>query len=1041
MTEICDNAVDDDGDGLVDAFDPDCLCDGRLSPNLVPNGQFNQTTGCCTDLGQVNCLTDWVVLGPSPDYISDNCPDNNLRPDVRFLANALNQGAENDGYIFGVIQMVDGRQFTESMGICLNNPMEVGKTYEVSFQLANLRNDSPDLLFSLVGINSCSRLGDYDTRGNNSFCELGLPFTRLGAVNARDLTQGWNVLTFEIIPEEEIEAIFYTVDCGFSPSANNTQLFMVMDEVSIREQIDPPTVPDIVQIGEACQEVLNLKIPAQIGASYQWYRDSIPIIGATDTLLSLIEGSAMSSGIYQVLIHDLEGNCDLTEPFELILPELRTQILESICAGEVYNFGESLIDAEGIYLDTMNSVWGCDSIVELQLEIRGNSVARISQTICPGESFVFGGIARATTGQYQDTLVNTLGCDSILILDLTVMAEIQSNISATICRGEQFVFGGQVFTEEGRYRDTLPSVMGCDSILLLDLMVIEEEVTNFSVRLCEGEAYSFGNEIVSAAGVYRDTLVNGEGCDSISVLELEVLPTQETLVSVSICEGDSYPFGGNTLITAGVYQQVLESAQGCDSIVILELTVLEGHRSNLSATICAGDFYIFGDTTLSTNGIYRDTLLNTVGCDSVIELQLDVLSLTTTFLSEEICEGDVVEFGGSLLSTSGLYRDTMTSSTGCDSLLFLELVVLGEKRSFLSASICEGEGFHFGSSLLNQAGVYEDTIQTIAGCDSIVTLDLSVLGSALGDTLIVSQPIGTSFNFANNIYFSAGLYEAVLTGSNGCDSTAFLSLSFFDPCEVPIQIDVLVEGVSCSMANNGRLEMVINGEFPPFQYAVEQDNFQSDPIFTNLESGNYSITVQDDFGCNETVIVTVPVKDQNDYEVALGNDTTIFLGESALLEVLGINFPAIQNLWLKDDVLLCQDCMEWVVSPAVSSVYTFQGIDEFGCLASAEIRIEVIAPPEFYVPNVFSPNDDGINDVFRAEGAIEAMDRIHGMKIYSRWGDLLFQMDGEKQGRTPGWNGFVKGKKADLGIYVYVIQWRNFRGELELITGDVLLIR
>ena len=61
MIEVCDNGLDDDGDGLIDVFDPDCQCPGLQPPNLVPNGQFNQTNGCCADLGQINCLSDWVV--------------------------------------------------------------------------------------------------------------------------------------------------------------------------------------------------------------------------------------------------------------------------------------------------------------------------------------------------------------------------------------------------------------------------------------------------------------------------------------------------------------------------------------------------------------------------------------------------------------------------------------------------------------------------------------------------------------------------------------------------------------------------------------------------------------------------------------------------------------------------------------------------------------------------------------------------------------------------------------------------------------------
>lgn len=988
MMEICDNGLDDDGDGRVDIFDPDCQCPGLQPPNLVPNGQFNQTNGCCADLGQVNCLSDWVVLGPSPDYISDNCPNTNLRPDVRFLTNALNQGF-NDGYIFSVVQMVDNRQFSESMGVCLTQPMEAGKVYEVSFDLANLRNDSPDIQFSLVGINRCDRLGVYDTRGNNSFCSIGLPSTTLGTINSQDLVQGWNTLTFSVTPDEEIGAIFYTVECGFTTNVAQSTLYMVMDNVTIRETIGAPVAPNINVLGQACVEELGLVVPFEPNFSYQWYKDSTLIAGATDTLLSLEEALLPYEGVYHVLVSDQEGNCELSNPFTLVLPEQSSSINATICAGESYMFKGMDLSAEGNYLDTLSSNWGCDSIVELQLEVLEASSTLLSREICAGNPFDFGGRMLSTGGSYRDTLLNANGCDSIVLLELTVL---------------------------------------------------EEQVTDLAIALCEGETYLFGGNILSASGTYRDTLANRDGCDSVLVLELEVLPVQEVNISASICAGASFPFAGNTLTASGEYQNVLSGALGCDSTVTLDLTVLPEQHLNLSATICDGGTFPFAGTTLTSSGIYRDTLLTAAGCDSILELDLEVLEVTNTFISQEICVGTTIDFGGNTISTSGVYRDTVTSAEGCDSLLILELIVSDEKQSILSASICEGEDYLFGDDLLNQTGVYRDTIQTMVGCDSIIILDLTLLANTLGDTLMVRQPVGTSFSFAGETYFSAGLYEAVLVGSNGCDSTAFLSLSFFDPCEVPIQIEGLAEGVSCNLASNGQLEIIALGDFPPFQYAINQADFQANSIFENLVSGEYLISVQDRFGCIQTASFNVPEKDEK-LEVELGKDTSIFLGESIQLEVLGMNFQPSQSQWFNEEMLLCDDCIAWKVNPVVNSIYTFQAFDEFGCLARDEIRVEVISPPEFYIPNAFSPNNDGINDVFKVESTADGLVSIKEMMIFSRWGDLVFDRKSEDASGAPSWDGVVNGKVADLGVYVYIIKWEKPNGEMAQFAGDVLLIR
>lgn len=785
MLEVCDNGLDDDEDGYIDAFDPDCQCNGRRSPNLVPNGEFNQTTGCCTDLGQVNCLTDWIVLGPSPDYVSDNCSDNNLRPDVRFLANALNQGVANNGYIFSVVQSVNGRQFTESMGVCLESPMEAGKAYEVALQLANLRNDRPDLLFSLVGIDLCDRLGAYDTRGNSSFCELQLPVSTLAQVNAADLAEGWNTLTFEVTPEEDIEAIFYTVDCGFIPSTNLSVFYMAMDAVSIREIADQPEVPEIVLTGQPCQEGLSLSVTSQSASTYQWYRDSIPIPGAQDTLLPLTDDLAPHSGTYHVLISDLEGNCDLSAPYELYLPTLRTQVVEHICAGDSYEFAGAWIDTAGIYLDTLNSFWGCDSIIELQLEVRGSSLEIRSESICAGNNYLFAGQLLSETGQYQDSLLNLSGCDSIIILDLQVQGEVRSGFTDSICSGEAYFFAGEILTEKGIYRDTL---------------------------------------------------------------------------------------------------------------------------------------------------------------------------------------------------------------------------------------------------------------QNLEGCDSIISLELTVLSPALGDTLYVEQALGTTYDFQGSNYAATGIYEAVLPATNGCDSTIYLALSFYDPCTIPLLVDAISTRASCAEAANGRIEVFVDGTFPPYTYSLDNQSFQLLPVFADLDPGYYSIEVEDAFGCSQSISIEVAVLD-NRLQVDLGPDTSVYEGEQIDLEPIALNFEPSKLRWSSDEVIECQDCPVLTVSPEQGTLYQLEAIDGFGCSVFDEIWVEVIPPPELFLPNAFSPNDDGINDVFRAEGTFDAIDRIEGMQVYSRWGDLLFEMDREDQGATLGWNGLVNGQMAEAGVYVYTIQWKNYKGEIEQLAGDVLLVR
>ena len=114
------------------------------------------------------------------------------------------------------------------------------------------------------------------------------------------------------------------------------------------------------------------------------------------------------------------------------------------------------------------------------------------------------------------------GCDSIVILELTVEDVIEENLTQSICSGETFPFGSQTLSETGTYRDTLQTASGCDSIVILELTVDDVIENNIDQNICSGETLSLGTQTLSETGTYRDTLQTASGCDSIVILELRV---------------------------------------------------------------------------------------------------------------------------------------------------------------------------------------------------------------------------------------------------------------------------------------------------------------------------------------------------------------------------------------------------------------------------------------------------------------------------------------------------------------------------------------
>lgn len=169
-------------------------------------------------------------------------------------------------------------------------------------------------------------------------------------------------------------------------------------------------------------------------------------------------------------------------------------------------------------------------------------------------------------------------------------------------------------------------------------------------------------------------ITNGTCLLNSNVQSINIGASLLTNLSAGICPGQSYTFGSQTLSTGGVYTDSLSSSQGCDSIVILNLASLLPSTYNFTVNICQGESYFFGTQTLTSPGVYIDVLTNAIGCDSTITLNLLINSPSTSTITETVCD-NVYQFGSQTLTASGTYIDTIANAVGCDSIITLNLVL------------------------------------------------------------------------------------------------------------------------------------------------------------------------------------------------------------------------------------------------------------------------------------------------------------------------------------------------------------------------------
>ncbi|TVR77555.1 MAG: hypothetical protein EA412_10865, partial [Chitinophagaceae bacterium] len=215
--------------------------------------------------------------------------------------------------------------------------------------------------------------------------------------------------------------------------------------------------------------------------------------------------------------------------------------------------------------------------------------------------------------------------------------------------------GTQTVTVEsgGNYAVTITDSFGCSSSDSIEIFVNAVDTTQIAESICTGQSFSFFGSNLTGAGVYTHTLTNQQACDSIIELTLTVNPVYEFNLVEQICAGDSIDFFGTSIGESGSFQQVFTTAEGCDSTYTLNLSVIESTPIQFSDTICAGDTLIFGGQPLFEAGIYTDTLTSVSGCDSIVELQLMVNPVLTTVLNNTICEGDTLVFNNQNLTQGG----------------------------------------------------------------------------------------------------------------------------------------------------------------------------------------------------------------------------------------------------------------------------------------------------------------------------------------------------------------------------------------------------
>ena len=291
-------------------------------------------------------------------------------------------------------------------------------------------------------------------------------------------------------------------------------------------------------------------------------------------------------------------------------------------------------------------------------------------------------------------------------------------------------------------------------------------------------------------------------------------------------------------------------------------------------------------------------------------------------------------------------------------------------------------------------------------------------------------------NLASISNLSEGMYVITVTDGNGCTNTQ--NGLIVEPNELSVGPPI-VQNVFCFGNTDGTVTLQGIGGSAPYTYSLEGQSFQTSPTIQNLASGDYTLFVRDSSGCE--VSTEASIDEPGEFSIIVSEDQTVTLGDEIQLNAFASLPEGVVYTWNTPDSLTCNDCPNPRVKPSRSGIYEVTATNPGGCSDSGTIRVLVDFDRPIYIPNAFSPNDDGFNDRFFIEGG-PAVQSIRSLSIFDRYGAMVYNRNSLVPGDvSTGWDGTFNGEALPIGVYIVRAEVVFIDGEVRTFVEDVTLAK
>lgn len=321
--------------------------------------------------------------------------------------------------------------------------------------------------------------------------------------------------------------------------------------------------------------------------------------------------------------------CDSTVELRLTVnPVYIFSEMVYLCEGDTLEWQGRKYSEEGYYTADYTTAQGCDSIYTLTLIKAESYDFETHLTINEGESASWMGNEYSVEGVFSLDYTTEFGCDSIYSLHLTVLQvdDYYFTLDTLICNGDQFSWGGNFIDQAGVYYDNYSSVSGGDSIFKLTVTTADKFYYEEFHNIYQGESYTWRGQQYLATCLYFDSLLSQHGCDSVYALNLTVEQVVDYYFpeDTILCGEGSFVWHEQLIDQPGNYTVNHNSVSGGDSIYEISVTMADPYYSEDLMSICEGESYKWQGSEYSLPGTYPRSYTTTLGCDSTLVLELTV---------------------------------------------------------------------------------------------------------------------------------------------------------------------------------------------------------------------------------------------------------------------------------------------------------------------------------------------------------------------------------------------------------------------------------